>query len=288
MKKLNQKKIRHIVKEGDKRDIGFWTIARIHKISERHARRVHKKYNGIKEPKLLPCGRKPDPINDEERKLIIKTCKDYLVGATMIEKILNEKGIHISHNKIHKIMLEKGLAKHDENKQKRRKYRCYQRKHSLSLAHTDWSEHKGWKFILFEDDASRFVLASGKFKNANSENSIKVFKQSLKYGLYKMLHSDNGSVFRAIIQEGKKRGESEFELEAKKAGVKQIFARRHHPQSNGKLEKLNGTIQNLWDKLGSFEKAVEHYNFKKPSWALITDEGKLRTPYQAFLDKMRK
>ena len=288
MKKLNQKKIRHIVKEGDKRDIGFWTIARIHKISERHARRVHKKYKNCKEPKLLPCGRKPDSITNEERKVIIKTYKEYLVGATMIEKILNEKDIHISHNKIHKIMLEEGLAKHDENKQKRRKYKCYQRKHSLSLAHTDWSEHKGWKFILFEDDASRFVLASGKFKNANAENSIKVLKQSLKYGQYKMLHSDNGSVFRAIIQEGKKKGESEFEIEAKKAGIKQIFARRHHPQSNGKLEKLNGTIQKLWDKLGSFEKAVEHYNFKKPSWALITTEGKLKTPYQAFLEKMKK
>jgi len=288
MKKLNQKKIKHIVKEGDKREQGFWTIARIHKISERHARRVHKKYKGIKEPKLLPCGRKPSPITHEERKLIIETYREYLVGATMIEKILDEKGKHMSHNKIHKIMLEEKLSKHDENKQRRRKYKCYQRKHSLSLVHTDWSEHRGEQFILFEDDASRFVLASGRFKNANAENSIKVFKKSLKYGVYKMLHSDNGSVFRAILQEGKKRGESEFEIEAKKAGVKQIFARRRHPQSNGKLEKLNGTIQKLWDKIGSFEKAVEHYNFKKPSWALITDEGKLRTPYQAFFDKMRK
>ena len=185
-------------------------------------------------------------------------------------------------------MLEEKLAKHEDNKQKRRKYRCYQRKHSLSLVHTDWSDYKGEKFILFEDDASRFILASGRFKNANSENSIKVFKKSLKYGKYKMLHSDNGSVFKAIIAEGKKQGESEFEIEVKQAGIKQIFARRHHPQSNGKLEKLNGTLQRLWAKLGSFEKAVEHYNFKKPSWALITDEGKLRTPYQAFLDKMRK
>src|SRR3989344_3206332 len=103
MKKLNQKKIRHIVKEGDKRDTGFWTIARIHKISERHARRAHKKYKGIKEPRLLPCGRKPSPVSDEERKLVIETYKEYLVGATMIEKILDENGKHMGHNKIHKI-----------------------------------------------------------------------------------------------------------------------------------------------------------------------------------------
>ena len=185
-------------------------------------------------------------------------------------------------------MLEEGLAKHEESKQKRRRYKRYERKHSLSLVHTDWSKHRGENFILFEDDASRFVLASGRFKNANGENSIKVFKQSLKYGIYKMLHSDNGSVFKALVCEGKKKGESEFEIEAEKAGVKQIFARVRHPQSNGKLEKLNDTIQKLWDKKGSFEKAVEHYNFKKPSWAVMTDEGKIRTPYQAFLDKMRR
>jgi len=38
----------------------------------------------------------------------------------------------------------------------------------------------------------------------------------------------------------------------------------------------------------SFNEAVKHYNFKKPHWALDTPEGKLRTPYQTFLDKMRK
>jgi putative transposase len=287
MRKLNNKKIKWTIKEIERRDMGAWTIAKQNGITPRWARELPKKYKN-KEIIFKKPGRTTEQITKEERDLVIETYKDFLVSATMIEKILDEKGRHIGHNKIHRIMLEEGLAKHDGNKQKRRKYKCYQRKRSLSLVHTDWSEYKGEKFILFEDDASRFVLASGRFKNANSENSIKVFKKSLKYGIYKMLHSDNGSVFRAIVQEGKKRGESEFEVEAKKVGVKQIFARRRHPQSNGKLEKLNGTIQKLWNELGSFEKAVKHYNFKKPNWALTTDEGKLRTPYQAFLDKMRK
>ena len=47
MKKLNQKQIKHIVKESDKRDIGFWAIARIHGITERWVREVHKKYSAI-------------------------------------------------------------------------------------------------------------------------------------------------------------------------------------------------------------------------------------------------
>ncbi len=98
----------------------------------------------------------------------------------MIEQILDEKGIHINHNRIHKILLEEGFAKTNIRKQKKRKYKCYERKHSLSLVHTDWFEYKGKKVILFEDDASRFILAHGEFWSANKANTIKVFKKKSK------------------------------------------------------------------------------------------------------------
>ena len=286
MKKLNQKKIKWIVREVERREQGVWTIARQQKITPRHARRVAKKYKNNKEPKLKKCGRKPKQITEEERNLVIKTYKEYLASATMIEQILDEKGVHINHNRIHRILLEEGFAKTNPRKQKKRKYKCYERKHSLSLAHTDWAEYKRKKFILFEDDASRFILAHGAFKHANKINSIKVFKESLKYGVYKQLHSDNGSVFRANEQEGKKSGEADFQKEVKAKGIKQIFTRVRYPQGNGKLERLNGTIKRLWKQLGSLDKAVKHYNCKRPHSGLTN--GKLRTPYQAFREKMRK
>jgi len=156
----------------------------------------------------------------------------------------------------------------------------------LSLVHSDWAEYKGWKFMLIKDDASRFITGYGKFKHATEKNGIKVFEKSLKYGIPKQFHSDNGSVFRANEQEGKRKGEADFEKVIRKAGIRHIFTRVRHPQGNGKMEKLSDTIMNLWDKLGSFEKAVRHYNYKKPHWSL--NNGKTRTPYQAFLDKKRK
>jgi len=286
MKKLNKKKIQWIVREVERREQGVWSIARQQKISPRHARRVAKKYKDNKNPKLKKCGRKPREITQEEKDLVVKTYKEYLASATMIEQILDEKGVHINHNRIHRILLEEGFAKPNLQKKKKRKYKCYERKHSLSLAHTDWAEYKREKFILFEDDASRFILASGKFKHATKINSIKIFKKSLKYGKYKMLHSDNGSVFRANDQEGKKSGEADFQKEVRKFGIKQIFTRIRYPQGNGKLERLNGTIKQLWKQLGSLDKAVEHYNYKRPHSGLTN--GKLRTPHQAFQEKMRK
>ncbi len=107
-----------IVREMEKREIGAWTIAKIQDITPRHARRVHKKYKGIKDPKLLPCGRKPREITKEEREAVVKAYREYLVGATMIEQILEEKDIHINHNRIHKILLEEGLAKQQQKKRK--------------------------------------------------------------------------------------------------------------------------------------------------------------------------
>jgi len=286
MKKLNQKKIKWIVKEGDKRDKGFYTIAGIQKITKQHAYRVYKKYKGIQEPKLLPCGRKPKPIADKERKLVTETFKEFRVGATMIEQILDERGVHINHNRIHKILLEAGFAKEEQKKKKTRGYKSYQRKHSLSLVHGDWFEFKGWKIMLIEDDASRFITGYGKFKQATSENTIKVFKESLKWGKPKQFHSDHGSQFICNEKEGKKQGEGEFTEVLNSYEVKQIFARVKRPQANGKVERLISTIKKLWRELGSLEKAVKHYNYKRPHRSLTN--GKLRTPYQAFQEKKRK
>ena len=74
----------------------------------------------------------------------------------------------------------------------------------------------------------------------------------------------------------------------KEAGVHQIFARARYPQSNGKNKKLVGTIKNIMEKGKSFGEAIKHYNYKKPHYGIITNKGKLRPPYQAFLDKTRK
>ncbi len=286
MKKLNKRKIKWIVREVERREQGIWSIARQQKITPQHVCKVYRKYKNDKDPKLKKCGRKPRPITKEERELVVKTYKEYFASATMIEQILDEKSIHINHNRIHKILLESGFARPNKKKQKKRKYKCYERKHSLSLAHTDWFEYKGRKVILFEDDASRFILAYGEFSSANKENTIKVFKDSLKYGIYKQLHSDNGSVFRANEQEGKKTGEADLQKLVKSYNIKQIFSRVRYPQGNGKLERLNGTIKLLWKQLGSLDKAVKHYNYKRPHSGLTN--GKLRTPYRAFLEKMRK
>ena len=129
--------------------------------------------------------------------------------------------------------------------------------------------------LSYLDDALRFIPSHGKFDNANTDNSLKMFKRGLKYGIPKQVMSDYGTQF-----------ENQFMEDLKGVGSKHIKARVKHPQSNGKAERAIQTIKKLWNELGSFDKAVEHYNYKKPHMSLTN--GKLRTPYQAFIEKQRK
>ena len=286
MKKLNKRKIKWIVKEVERRENGLYTIAKTQNITPQHALYVHKKYGNCKDPVLLRCGRKQKIITDGEKKIVIQAYYEIRASAVMIEQYLNEKGIHINHNRIHRILLEAKLAKEEHRKKNRRKWVRYERKHSLSLGHTDWFEYKDKQCIIYEDDASRFITSHGEFNNANAKNTIKVLKQGLKWGKYKQIMSDHVTQFVAVNAEGKEQGVSQFTLALRELGIKHIKARVRHPQSNGKAERAIQTIKKLWKELGSFDKAIEQYNYKKPHMSLTN--GKLRTPHKAFLEKMRK
>jgi len=115
MKKLNKRKIRWIVQEFEKRETGLYTIARTKNITPQHVCKVYRKLRN-KEPEFIPCGRKPNPITEEERTLVKQAYEKFHAGATTIEQIFDEKGKHINHNKIHRIMLEEGLARKEPKK----------------------------------------------------------------------------------------------------------------------------------------------------------------------------
>ncbi|MBI5159203.1 transposase, partial [Candidatus Micrarchaeota archaeon] len=64
-----------------------------------------------------------------------------------------------------------------------------------------------------------------------------------------------------------------------------IMARVKHPQSNGKLERLVLTMRGLLKWKASLKEAVKFYNEKRPHMSL--ENGHLRTPLQAFHEKLR-
>lgn len=281
MKKLNQKKIRWIVRELEKGELSRYQIAKLQSISEVHAWRVYRKYRHEKKPKLLPCGRKPKPIPKEEVEFVKKKHEETCFGAVNMEKVLAEEGVKISHNRIHTILRKEGLAQEQPKKSRRRKWVRYERRHSNSLWHADWFEYEGKQFILYEDDASRLVTGAGEFSNATTENSIAIFDSAVeKWGAPKQLLTDHGTQFCSNEEK-----EFLFRDHVQSKGVEHILARVKHPQTNGKLERLVHTLKCLMRRGKSFEEAVKFYNEKRPHMSL--ENGRLRTPLQAFYEKLR-
>lgn len=289
MRKLNQQKVRWIIKEVDNQERSIYRIAKIQDITPQWTRELHRRFN---ETSVYPyprkSGRKLSPISSEEKRIIIETYRRHPLAAVTLEKILAEQDIHIGHNRIHRILKEEGLAKDEPHKQRRRSYVRYERRFSNILWHADWFEQAKEQIILFEDDASRFITGCGVFRNATAQNAVSVFKQAVqKYGIPKQVMTDHGVQFTSLPRiTCAEPCMNEFQQVLKQHGVLHIKARVKHPQSNGKVERVGQTIEQLRKHFSSWDEAVLYYNFKRPHSSL--ENGRLRTPYQAFLEKARE
>jgi len=289
MQKLNQQKIRWIINQIDKGTRSTYRIAKIQQITPRWARELHHRFHKTYQyPYPKKAGRKTKPISEEEKKTVLEIRRQHPLSAVTLEKILDEQGIHIGHNRIHKILKQEGLAKDEPHKQRRRKWVRYERRYSNSLWHADWFEEQHEQIILFEDDASRFITGYGVFSNATMENSKQVLHQAItSYGIPKQMMTDHGTQFTSLPREScPDPQQNEFQQLLKQYGIIHIKARVKHPQSNGKVERAGQTIQQLRKHFLNWDDTVYYYNFKRPHSSL--ENGHLRTPYQAFLDKMRE
>ena len=109
-------------------------------------------------------GKDPDKAIDEyTEELIIGIRNDYpLSGPMAIENYLMESGIKVSHNIIYRVLLKYNMVDENHNKKKQRKYVKYEREHSNTLWHIDWSKYSDdEKLLIIEDDASRFIVEFG-------------------------------------------------------------------------------------------------------------------------------
>jgi putative transposase len=289
MRKLTQQKIRWIIKEVDKEERSTYRIAKTMNITPQWTRELHRSFHTLHQyPYPKKPGRKPKPIPEEEKRIVLEIRKQHPLNAVTLEKILNEQEIHIGHNRIHRILKEEKLVKDEPHKQRRRSWVRYERKYSNSLWHADWFEQTHEQIILFEDDASRFITGCGVFSNATSENSNWVLKKAIQsYGTPKQVMTDHGTQFTSLSRENcPVPQQNEFQQLLKQLGIIHIKARVKHPQSNGKVERAGQTIQQLRKYFSNWDATIGYYNYKRPHSSL--ENGRLRTPYQAFFDKMRE
>jgi len=287
--KLTQKKIRWIIKRYDER-MPVSEIAFLTNVTERRIRQIIQSYKEKgRIPMIKKPGRKRRKLTQDEKEIIMKAYKKYKFGARLLERVLDERyGVHIPHNKIHEFLKEKGFAKENKNKQKKRKWIRYEREHSLSLVHMDWHEKDGMHLCIIEDDASRYILSAIERETTNMDYSIEAVSVMIEnYYWIKpadQLLIDNGSEFGAHRKNKEGEWNSDFKKFVTSYGTKVITTRVKHPQTNGKLERLFGNYNCFRECFNEVNEWVDWYN-NRPHGSLEF-YGYLETPYEAFWRKL--
>jgi putative transposase len=267
-----------------------WTTYQARKIAGISIRRVNQVWGEYLETGKIPeigknNGRPKRPIEEWEMQMVKQAYEKYRVSAsTLMRLIERDYGKHINHNRIHRILLDLGYAKKKPNRDiRKKKWKRYERRHSLTAVHIDWHciRDEKWAFGV-EDDASRKMLSLVECSSPTTDKSIEGMDEALKHGQIMQCINDHGTQFIKTLSEENSR----FVEYLKSKGIKQILCRIKHPQSNGKIEKWFDIYVRHRNAFKTKEEFLYWYNEVRPHRALNFDI--LETPQQAFLRKMRK
>jgi putative transposase len=263
---------------------GSYQARKIANVSVRRVDKIWKEYLMTGEIPVIgkAIGRPMIPIENWERELVKRYYEKYRVSADTLERLIDrDKNKHLSHYRIHRILLELGYAKQKEKKDKRKKdWIRYERMHSLTAVHIDWHYNgRVWVFAVI-DDASRFMLALIECSSPTTKKSIEGIKLALEYGKIKQCISDRGSQFMNNMD-----GYSEFQEFLKSVQIQHIKTKIKHPQSNGKVEKWFGCYDSHRKAFKTREEFLKWYNEVRPHRSLNFEM--LETPKQAFIRKRR-
>ena len=259
------------------------------KIAHVSVRRVDQIWNEYLEKGEIPqigksVGRPRKMVEQWEIDIVKEAYEKYRVSADTLERVIDrDYKKHIGHNRIHRILIQLGFSKPKGIIDiRKKKYKSYQRKHSLTAVHIDWHYFKGiWVFAVI-DDASRKILALIECNSPTTKKSIEGMEIALMAGKIKQCISDHGAQFVSNIIDA----ESQFVDYLESKGIKQILCRVRYPQSNGKIEKWFDTYDRHREAFKSIKDFLIWYNDIRPHRSLKFDI--LETPSQAFIRKMRK
>mgnify|MGYP001563462273 FL=1 len=255
------------------------------KVSVRRVDQIWKEYLTTGEIPVLgrKVGRPVKPIEQWEKDLVKRLYEKYRVSADTLERAIErDEKIHMSHYRIHSILLELGYAEKKDKRDVRKKdWIRYERMHSLTAVHIDWHyTGKVWVFAVI-DDASRKILSVIECSSPTTKASIEGMEIAMKHGKIKQVISDRGAQFMNNMD-----GYSQFQEFLKLNEIQHIKCKIKHPQSNGKIEKWWDCYEHHRKAFKTLEEFVNWYNCIKPHRSLNFDV--LETPEQAFIRKRRK
>lgn len=216
-------------------------------------------------PKNVSC-----PVQDRIRRDVLERRWRYgFEGADRIKAITK---VAASTGTINKVLRKAGLMGIPKKRHRNLSYGRYERAIPNDLWHTDF---KTWEFDFgtvhttwIIDDASRYILNARITLETSADIVIDMLGQAIElYGQPNQLMTDHGTEYYAV-NGGK--GKSKLDRYCKERGIKHIYARIRHPQTNGKMERTHrsakeetpyfGTIRTFEDAKQTFMKWIEYHN----------------------------
>jgi len=278
--KLDNKKIKKIIRWKEK---GFRTkdIAKKLGISTRRVQQIWKEYRETGEiPKIKRRGRKPKEVSKEEIDIVLKAVEEYKgTSPVHLEHYIRKKhNIHIPHNRIYNILKQLGMIQARKRK-KKKKVKRFNASKPNELWQMDFKivDIGGAKYhlLLIIDDCSRYILHAKLYNEATANVVISALQDCFKlYRKPEKILTDNGTQF--VPARG---GLSKFQKFLAEHNIEHIRTSVRHPQTIGKVERINKEVEYRLDRFNSLEEFVDWHNKIKPHRSLD-----YRTPYEVYFE----
>jgi transposase InsO family protein len=224
----------------------------------------------------------PPPMREARREAVVDLRRAHPeAGARRIRDILQRfHALGVSERTVRRILQEEGLSAPPAPP--RAKPRPAERRFERAEPNQLWQSdlftfllrrHERVYVAAFLDDCARFVVALVLAHHQRASLVLEALARGIaEYGAPREVLTDQGRQYTAW------RGETSFEAELRRHGIRHVKARPHHPQTLGKIERFWKT---LWEeflsrtvfadfadcerRVGLF---VQHYNFQRPHQAL--------------------
>lgn len=217
-------------------------------------------------------------ITQQAEKEIINLRLETGWGANKLHEHL--KHLDVCCKTIQRVLKANNLTKTEGNRGQRKKYVRFERKHANSLWHIDDSEFgKKGKIIAVVDDATRYCVGILHVPTVTTKIATQFLDELIKkFGLPNQIISDNGSPY------GLRSKSSKFDKWCRKRKIEHIRTKVNRPQTNGKVERLFGTIDREINYCNNnLEKSRMRYNHFRPHESLFN-----KTPASEFDNFQRR
>ena len=162
---------------------------------------------------------------DKLYKYLVDNYKDYMISRRQVNNWLQAQEVHQLHQEHTKATGIKSSV-----------YVAPYKAIAIDLVDMSHFETpQGFKYLLDGVDMYSRYLYSVPLKNKEDKSVLDGFKKIIKIQKFKSMRSDNGTEFKNNI----------MEAYCKKQKIKQVFSSPYTPQSNGAIERQNGTLKRL-------------------------------------------